>query len=648
VFPVAQTAVAPTISASFQSLEAVGAADAVTLSVSATDPQEQPLNFTWMASGGTLGLKTDTANSSQISWTPPSAAEANWRIAVAILGSTNQVTTKTFTIKPVSCFGVTPSASRSWSWGIMADTQWTKADDGENPNSVAVDIINQVNAEFIAKSVKFVIAVGDVTDNGTNNALDVRAEFAQALYNAQIGFYPLRGNHEPTAAAATEFLRVFPQTQTALHNTTPSDCVYPDPHVAAIDDHDNTRPVAKLWPNPITAGTLLPAPTGNLAPAAGLSYAFDYANTRFLLLDQFTFPNGAAIPIGNQQPWIDSTLATNPVGAHAFVLGHKAIIGEFHTDTLFGNDPAHGTVTGDQDAFISSLQRNGVRYYIGGHDHMHNHAIVTSTDGAATVHDLISASNSSKFYQPSKPSPDDRYNVPAGRARELPITQELNTVGYYIVTMDGAKANFDFYSAVVSPTGAGSYYEIATTPALAFAKRETFGYALNGKQFVVPQGGSYAVVQDSFAGTRARILGGTNGNTNADASGRKPVKTVATGWASETCATNSAILSLWMTVNQLGSERTDTYALSLSFEPTGVSGERMASGNFGLATRDSAGNWVNAAELASSSSHTFVTRPWLPSDPLGTYGVDPSSHTAWAVIDFSNHDFSVAEFSSST
>ena len=37
----------------------------------------------------------------------------------------------------------------------------------------------------------------------------------------------------------------------------------------------------------------------------------------------------------------------------------------------------------------------------------------------------------------------------------------------------------------------------------------------------------------------------------------------------------------------------------------------------------------------------FVVGPWEPGYGLGTYGVDPSSKTAWAVVNY-NGDFAVA------
>jgi len=43
------------------------------------------------------------------------------------------------------------------------------------------------------------VQVGDLTDSGTVNAIDTTALFRQPLYNAGIGFFPIRGNHEDRA-----------------------------------------------------------------------------------------------------------------------------------------------------------------------------------------------------------------------------------------------------------------------------------------------------------------------------------------------------------------------------------------------------------------------------------------------------------------
>ena len=45
----------------------------------------------------------------------------------------------------------TPPASTAWKFGVMSDTQWTTADPaGQNPTTVAMSIIDQLNPQFIA------------------------------------------------------------------------------------------------------------------------------------------------------------------------------------------------------------------------------------------------------------------------------------------------------------------------------------------------------------------------------------------------------------------------------------------------------------------------------------------------------------------
>jgi hypothetical protein len=254
--------------------------------------------------------------------------------------------------------------AETWSFGVMADTQWTTANDGKNPNSVAVDIINQINQEFINKNVKFVVQVGDLTDKGTNAALGTRAAHAQALYSNGIGFFPLRGNHESSAAAATEFKTVLPQTGGGPNNATPAYALQANGIVFSG--------------SPLAIGGNFSSPSTD---EHGLSYSFDYNNARLVLLDQFTPSSRAGNDIASQQSWISATLSSRSPASHVFVFGHKGLITENHPDTLFGSDPSKKPAA--QDAFITSLHDNGVRYLISGHDHMHNRSLMSTTDGAS-------------------------------------------------------------------------------------------------------------------------------------------------------------------------------------------------------------------------------------------------------------------------
>ncbi len=519
------------------------------------------------------------------------------------------------------CIGAGGAWAAPWSFGVMSDTQWIGANaDGKNPNSVPVGIIDQINPQIIKAGVKFVIQVGDLTDNGSSAAMAERAKASQTLYDAGIGFYPFRGNHEGSADAAALFQGLYPQTRGEGTN--------------------------------VVGATHFSSPSANLK---GLSYSFDYGNARFLLLDQFTPTDGKASDgtaydvnnnaISSQQSWIGSTLAGKPTNGHAFVFGHKNLIGENHTDVLLGANPGANQLS--QKAFIDSLARGGVRYLISGHDHIHQRSIVQAPEGASSVQQIISGSESNKFYVPLGNSAlpgsinnDAKYDDPA---RETSLRQERNTIGYYIYTVDGPRVTVDYYSAHVFATLVKDDYMISRTPGLVFRKQETFGYSLNGKEFLVGgrAGTSYRVVQDSFGTTTARILAGDSSNTTVDGSGRLLTQAIDTGWTSRQDSLKSDVLSLWGMAKDLGSGRTDTYVLSMSL--SGLSMSQMRSGTFFLLTKDDKGRWINAVNADyGPQSPAFVVGPWTESYGLGTYGIDPETQAAWAVI---NHDgdFAVGE-----
>jgi hypothetical protein len=187
----------------------------------------------------------------------------------------------------------------------------------------------------------------------------------------------------------------------------------------------------------------------------------------------------------------------------------------------------------------------------------------------------------------------------------------------------------DFYSADVYPVLRRKEYVLSKTPTLNFIKRETFGYSVNGQEFLVAPGDSYTAVKDkSPAGTKAAILGGINGRAEKDGSNRPCSNAVSTGWRSATKRTASDILTLLGMTRNMGSVQTDIYTLSMSYTPNSVSSAQLKVRTFGLATVDAKGNWVKAANAR------FVSGPWNASYKLGTYGVDDTTNTAWAVINY--------------
>lgn len=520
-------------------------------------------------------------------------------------------------------------AMAAFTFGVMGDTQWSSSPDNKNPNTCAINVIRHLNQEFINKGVKFVVQVGDLVDSaGTNSVnLDARATFVQDLYNANIGFYPLRGNHESSAAAAVRFQQVFPQTQTGVNNQTPnmiSTTIY-GPQV-------NTNSTFSVGSNFATQPTM-----------EGLTYSFDYDNARFVLMDQFTKPAGTSHSTLNSTDvsWINSRFASKPANSHLFSFAHKGLITENHYDNLFGSNPdASTTVTSLTNSFMAALASNGGRYHMGGHDHMHNRALVSSPDGLSKVQNIIAASNSYKFYIPAA--------LGTWSARETQIAQELFSIGYYIFNVDGPKVTVDYYA---SPNGCTGDCDLTNDIIpYTFTKRETYGYSLNGMEIMVPQGGSYVLTdttakavangETGYVGTTAAILSGTNGSTGADYRSRAFTKAVDTGWSPATTGLSSDIFSLWG-MTDLNASSTDTFVLSLTFDPSAIDAETLQSGSFGLTVKDSNRGWVNAVAKNSGGSASFINGPWNASHGLGTYGIDLSTNTAWAVINH-NSEFAVA------
>ena len=549
-------------------------------------------------------------------------------------------------------------ASRAWSFGIEADTQWTTPDDGRNPFTCSVDIARQLDNQFIMKNTKFVVEVGDLVDSGSATNEAARAVFAQDLYNAGVGFYPLSGNHDDNQGA--ELLKDYPQTQSAMMNATPTTAF-------GIANPDALQPFPAQSGAPFKVGAISASPA---APKGftGLDYAVDYRNARLVFMDQFTSPDPTVSAhealTSDDVTWMNGQLTGRPAGTQAFVFGHKGIITQSHVDDLFGADPTANPSL--QDTFISDLQNAGVHYYIGGHDHMYNRAVDASPDGKSSIQDIVSQSDASKFYLPygeiaspqrtvdstgtvkttgtflSKADPtqtnDNVYDVQVvaakklagftGKTRETELAQDLNKVGYYIVTVDGPNVTVDYYAAVVNPTLSTDHseYTIGATPWLNFVKEETFGYSLTGKEFFVPQGGSYTQVKDSFHGTTAQILSGVNASKAADSEGRAFTKDVTTG---RTCPVHcdglaSDVFTLWG-LSDVGASSSDTYALSMSYK-TGQGHDAT------LVAKNARGRWVKAVALNTGGTTTFVSGPWKSSYSLGTYGVDPHTHTAWAVV----------------
>jgi len=494
----------------------------------------------------------------------------------------------------VICAALALSAASSafatpFSFGVMGDTQWSGSDPtGKNVNSVAVNQINACNQQFVAAGVDFVVQVGDLGDNGSVASLQTRLSANSALTNAGIAFYGLRGNHEDNTAGQTYFnSNYIPASSSAA--------------TVAVD-----------------AGTS--------------NYSVTYKDTKIVLLDILTADSTAAMD--QATTWMGSQLSAAD-HTQAFVFDHKNLLGQNHKDNAFGgSNDANPT---QQNAFISTLANNNVKYAISGHDQMDYRSVVTSPDGQSSVQEIITASDSYKYYTPSTPF----------SSRDNPVAEQLNKTGYYIYTVDGPRVTGKYYATTPLANG-----DVAANP--VWTLTDKYGYSLNGTSKLVAQGESYKMThsiaagtsygESGYVGTTMNILSGTNGSTlkTVDSALRPLTKDLEIGWAAKASGpvgAQSDILTLWG-MSDLGNvDKTDAFALSLSFAGSQISATDLSS--YYIASKDANGSWVNSVELNTGGTKNFVLGAYSDAYGLGTYGIDTTTNTAWAVINQTGGDFVV-------
>jgi len=649
------------------------------------------------------------------------------RLPLLLLGFIILLTTSSLTFAQ----GYRYKSADSWAFGVMGDTQWTPGlpgapedPQGVNPNFVSAGIALKLNDQFISHGVRFVFQLGDLSNWSGDAAMYSRAAAAEPLYDAGIGFFPIRGNHETYGSYfgldsdftfnVGAYRDAFPQTQGLSNKFGATNFTSPDIDLLkglsysfdygapknnarfvlidteathyVLDVHEDYGP-GYFYNDGSYWWTVYYVETDKVYKGqmgyADTDYPFeagDYFRIRSAGQlqkmtddDQLTEPLGPAVKAaghypGVQQDWISEQLdlGDGERPTHAFVLTHRGPMNQNHVDSMFGDTP--DSDPSDQNVFFKTLQDNGVRYVLAAHDHLHSRSLVASPDGDSVIEQLISTGASTKFY-----SPGPLNSFGGAKERELPISQEVRNIGYYIYTVDGPRVMVDYYSDAMGefqddedfPRGEASIPAPLYTPEFHFVKKESWGYSLNGKQFVFPQGVSYAGgtysigdevkkipgVKDQFDRTRAEILYGVNASTTTDyspleeengvvVSAPRPLtKVVNTGWTKKNVNRKfmSDMLSLWG-MAELGSEKTDTYVLSMSYELKDI---RHLGKGFAIAALNSKGKWVNAVDLNFGGKKNFVIGPYKKNYKLGTFGFDPCKKTAWAVLNY-NADFAVA------
>lgn len=193
-------------------------------------------------------------------------------------------------------------------------------------NGVNAEILNEIAEATIAEGAEFVLFPGDLVTGSTDSAtlesqLVTWRDIMQPVYDAGIGVYPCRGNHDIGNLGA--------------------------------------------WNHVFSGAYALPAngPSGE----ENITFSFTHGNAFVVGLDEYVSIHRI------NQAWLDDQFALN-TQPHVFCFGHEPAFSVRHTDCL-------DDYPNERNVFWSSIASEGGRMYFAGHDHFYNHARIDDGDG---------------------------------------------------------------------------------------------------------------------------------------------------------------------------------------------------------------------------------------------------------------------------
>jgi hypothetical protein len=265
-------------------------------------------------------------------------------------------------------------AQKPWKFIVTCDSRGYT-------NGIEQTILNELVTEILSQGVDFFLFPGDLVSGyasigpaGFEAELREWVKIMEPVYNAGIGVYVSRGNHE--------IMDVWGYS------------VRPD-----IDPEDNH---ATRWLN-VFGNDLYPEqklPDNGPEFEKYMTYAVTHKNAFIVSLDQYAGINHDDVHMVNQE-WLDAQLAAN-TKPHIFITGHEAAFRTLHSDCL-DNRPTK------RDMFWASIRNAGGRTYLTGHDHFYDHARVDDGDGNPDndIHQYIIATAGAPLYTWSPPYDGD-------------------------------------------------------------------------------------------------------------------------------------------------------------------------------------------------------------------------------------------------
>jgi len=203
-------------------------------------------------------------------------------------------------------------------------------------NGVNSAILAEIVQATLEENVDFILFPGDLV-TGSSDSTILESELLQwrsimqPVYDAGIGVYPCRGNH----------------------------------------DADNKA----VWDNVFSGPYALPdnGPSGE----DNITFSFTHNNIFVVGLDLYTQTHRI------NQAWLDKQLAAN-MQPHVFVFAHEPAFKVRHRDCL-------DDYPDDRNTFWNSVAAEGGRTYFCGHDHFYDHARLNDGDGDPSndLHQLV-------------------------------------------------------------------------------------------------------------------------------------------------------------------------------------------------------------------------------------------------------------------
>jgi len=249
--------------------------------------------------------------------------------------------------------------------------------------AVNEEILTEMANAVLHEDVDFVLFTGDLVWGGASEGtlqeqIATWIEIMQPVYDAGIGVYPIRGNHE------------------MLQDTAAGDA----------------------WKSVFVGQYAVP--DNGSGDEKGLTYSFSYKNVFVAGLDEYANEHRV-----NQQ-WLDAQLTANDQ-PHVFVFGHEPAFKALHPDCL-DDYPAQ------RDAFWENIMEAGGRIYFTGHDHFYDHTRLDDGDGRSgnDLHQIIAGGSGADLYDEPVYDGDNSRWIP------MPVYHEKE-FGYVLVEVTGKR-----------------------------------------------------------------------------------------------------------------------------------------------------------------------------------------------------------------